>query len=290
MPSVGTILRQARLTQGVSLQGICASTRILPKHLEAIESDELASFSSPFIYRSFVRQFADELKLDWDTLVPLVQAASGSMPQPRVPGEGDQPVVRVPRLRPIIRRDFRWIFPAASMVAVIIVCSGSYAAWRHLGADGLRSLVARYIPANATLAPAAAPAESHNSALTQAATQSATQPAGQPAEADNGIHIRVSATERSWLSITADGKQTYSGILETSQTKSLDGRETARIRTGNAGGVLVVFNGKALGPMGPRGQTRTVLFTTSGYEVVQSAAETFRPAILLPLRLSLNAE
>jgi hypothetical protein len=53
------------------------------------------------------------------------------------------------------------------------------------------------------------------------------------------------------------------------QTKSFNGKDTAQIRTANAGGVNVIFNGRALGPLGRRGQARTVVFTKSGYEVVQ---------------------
>ena len=53
------------------------------------------------------------------------------------------------------------------------------------------------------------------------------------------------------------------------QTMSFDGRESAQIRTANAGGVNIIFNGRALGPLGRRGQSRTFVFTKSGYEVVQ---------------------
>ena len=53
------------------------------------------------------------------------------------------------------------------------------------------------------------------------------------------------------------------------ETVSFDGKETAQIRTANAGGVNVIFNGRALGPLGRPGQSRTFVFTKSGYEVVR---------------------
>jgi hypothetical protein len=109
---------------------------------------------------------------------------------------------------------------------------------------------------------------------------------GTPAavEPETAIHIELSAIEATWLSITADGKETYSGILEAAETKTLEGHQTARIRTGNAGGVNVVFNGKALGALGRRGQTRTVLFTRSGYAVLEPSA------VMELTRLSRNGE
>jgi hypothetical protein len=83
----------------------------------------------------------------------------------------------------------------------------------------------------------------------------------------------LAALERSWLSIVADGKEVFSGTLATSQTKILEGRESARIRTGNAGGLTFTFNGKEIGVLGPRGQVRTVVFTKDNYKVLPSTPE-----------------
>ena len=260
MASVGTVLRKTRLEQGVSLQDINVRTRISVKNLEAIESDDLGQLSSPFAYRSFVRQFAGELNLNYDLLAADVLAACETMRQPLLPGEGDAPIIRVPRLQPKIRGDSQWMYLTAALVLVIVAGSGAYEVW---------------LRAN----PRAARQESQ---LATAPPSSPPVVVASPHATDSGIHIRLSAIETTWLSIVADGKQTYSGILEASQTKILEGRETARIRTGNAGGVTIVFNGKELGPMGRHGETRTVVFTKTGYEVVRSAAEALIPALFTP--------
>jgi hypothetical protein len=86
---------------------------------------------------------------------------------------------------------------------------------------------------------------------------------------DAGIHLELAATERTWLSATADGKTAYSGILEKEEVKVLDGQESAQVRTGNAAGVNITFNGKPIGAIGPRGTPRTVVFTKTGFEVIQ---------------------
>ena len=266
MSSVGTVLRKSRLEQGVSLQDINVRTRISVKNLEAIESDDLGQFSAPFIYRSFVRQFARELSFDYNRLAADVTASCETMQQPLLPGEGDAPVIRVKPLRPKIRSDSQWMYLTAALILVIIAGSGAYAFWlrAHPRSARQESQLAAISPSSSpTMVPS-------------------------PHAADSGIHIRLSAIETTWLSIVADGKQTYSGVLEASQTKILEGRETARIKTGNAGGVTIVFNGKELGPMGRHGETRTVLFTKTGYEVVRSAAEALIPALFTPRALPLN--
>src|SRR2546428_11524788 len=94
MQSVGMKLRQARVQQGQTLEEISAATRITLKNLSAIESDELAKISSPFIYRSFVRQYAEALKLDYASMATDVRAASHSIPEPLMPGQDNTVPVR----------------------------------------------------------------------------------------------------------------------------------------------------------------------------------------------------
>ncbi len=88
-------------------------------------------------------------------------------------------------------------------------------------------------------------------------------------ELANGYRVDLSALEPTWLSVTADGRQAFSGTLEPEQKKSFEGHERGRIRTGNAGGITLVFNGKPIGVVGPRGQVRDVVFTRDNYRIVQ---------------------
>ena len=84
----------------------------------------------------------------------------------------------------------------------------------------------------------------------------------------NHVVLNLSATEKTWLSITSDGKEIFSGILEPSQTKTLTGLDVAKMRVGNAGGLEVRWNGKPIGPIGPRGQVRVVLFTPENFQIL----------------------
>jgi len=87
------------------------------------------------------------------------------------------------------------------------------------------------------------------------------------------VHLDLQATEKTWVSISAGGKTVFAGILGASERKDLDGLENAKLVTGNAAGLDVRWNGKPIGPLGPRGQVRTVIFTPEKYEVVQPVAK-----------------
>ena len=94
-------------------------------------------------------------------------------------------------------------------------------------------------------------------------------------EQTDGIHValNLSATEATWLSITnSDGKEIFSGVLAPSETKTLTGLDVAKMKVGNAGGIEVKWNGKEIGPIGPRGQVRTVMFTPQNFEIIEPPA------------------
>jgi cytoskeleton protein RodZ len=84
----------------------------------------------------------------------------------------------------------------------------------------------------------------------------------------NHVALNISATEKTWLSVTSAGKQIFSGILEASQSKTLTGLDAAKLRVGNAGGLEVKWNGKPIGPIGPRGQVRVVVLTPDNFQIL----------------------
>lgn len=274
MPSVGNSLREARQAKSLTLDQIHHLTRIPVRSLEAIENDNTTVISSPFLYRSFVRQFADSVGIDFAQLFPTVQEAAQQMPQPLIPGEGvSQP--RVPRLSVGSAKKVRWFTSIASLTVVLVGCSGLYAGWQAYLANPSTALANIRKPLSRLVLGTSQLAVRVRSVKMLDAFQFANTPDRvlkiPPVTGDDGFRIEVSAVEPTWLSIMADGRRSFTGTLESEQTKVLEGHETARIKTGNAGGVTVIFNGRPIGSLGPRGQIRTVLFTRDRYEVVNAS-------------------
>jgi len=250
--SIGKTLCQARVAQGQTLEAISAATRISLKNLTAIESDDLAKISSPFIYRSFVRQYAEALKLDYTAMAGDVRAASHAIPEPLMPGQADLVPARMGTIiQPHVRRDFRWMYPIAALILVVAACSSLYGLYRHDPVERQQRIAPVVLAAQRAPMPAPMPV--------------IVPPAP---KVESPIHLELSATEPTWLSVTSDGKAAYNGLLEAATTRVLDSHDRARIRMGNAGGVNVLFNGKALGTLGKRGQVRTIEFTTAGYREI----------------------
>ena len=324
--SVGTTLREARQKHGFTLEEIGARTRITAKCLAALEADDVSKLSSPFFYRSFVRQYAEQVDLDVRQLTAGVEQLAATMREPDLPGQGEHQMVRIAPIQPRVKRDLSWVFPTLVFVVAVVGISAAYTVMRHSQPDWLKKVsVSSLIPswpappqmkqatrkrandistlsirkrdtstslAEPTVSVAATTPEPNTSSepargADQSAPDSDANANGATAgptlladaepgidaatHADGGIHLELAANERTWLSVIADGKPAYTGILEKEETKVLDGLETAKIRTGNAAGVSITFNGKPIGVIGPRGTTRTVVFTKTSFEVIPQA-------------------
>jgi cytoskeletal protein RodZ len=95
--------------------------------------------------------------------------------------------------------------------------------------------------------------------------------------ANKPIKIDVKLTDQSWLQVEVDGKQDYEGVLSEGTERSWSAKSQIRVRSGNAGGVMVAYNGKQAQPMGEPGAVEEKVFSVS-----QDAASL--PEGIVPLR------
>ena len=280
MNSVGRILRSARERQDRALADVAHELCLTQQYVRAIEEDDVKSLPGVFFYKNFVRQYAailgvnvGELRAGVDALAAAAEEASESVPV--------QAPVR--RLDPIVADSNRSSAGAkfgaslAGFVLVLLACSGFYAWWSRPSQAAIVKQAPPPIlqpasPAVAVPAPApvTAPEVQPEASAIPEGVSIAVVPAIESRTVDgiNQVVLNLSAKEKTWLSITSDGKRLFAGFLEPSQTKTLTGVEAARMTVGNAGGLDVRLNGKPIGPIGKSGQVRVVVFTPDNFEVL----------------------
>jgi cytoskeletal protein RodZ len=270
MTSVGTILRSTRESQGRSLAEIAEELCITQRYLRALESDDLKNLPGTFFYKSFVKQYAALLNLPETLLQPGIDALTAPAVEPVLTGE---PPVQHSELRPpsggavrnidpLVQASNRYYFSGprigvslTGLVGVLVACSGVYAWWSRPPKLSTAS-TQQAVP---TKAPSSVPSSKPIVEVTTAD--------------DDPSHVilNLSATEKTWISIESEGKQIFAGMLMPSQTKTVTGRDAAQMKVGNAGGIEVRLNGKAIGPLGGRGEVRTILFTPEKFQILQPA-------------------
>ena len=85
------------------------------------------------------------------------------------------------------------------------------------------------------------------------------------------VLLELLAREETWLSVSSDGHPVFSGILAPNESKSVEGREFAKLKVGNAAGLEVRLNGKLISPLGGRGQVLVVVFHPDNFQIVPQA-------------------
>jgi len=267
MLSVGETLKRARLERGLDLGTVAAQTKISAKYLEAIESNDRKKLPSGFFYRSFVEQYTKYLSLDtrqFDSEIDRILSADEPLPLP-----GFESVVArsVPPMTSAHRFHTRRSYTsAATLVLVLLGCSGFYA-WWHDGRSsiGMKWIAGRMHASTPVRAPAAV-------APQKPATPSAL-PVSLAAASGYRVMLDLMAREATWLSVSSDGKPVFSGTLQANETKTVGGKQFAKLRVGNAAGIEVRLNGKLLGPLGARGQVLIVLFTPDNFQIFSPPKE-----------------
>jgi len=89
-----------------------------------------------------------------------------------------------------------------------------------------------------------------------------------PPNPDATVHVEITADETVWVLARADGKYAFSATMDPQTTRTVEGVKEVTLRLGNAGGVTISLNGKPIGSGGPKGQVRTIQFTSGGFHIV----------------------
>jgi transcriptional regulator with XRE-family HTH domain len=263
--SVGQRLRQARLDRGLDFEAVVARTKISEKYLRGIESDDRSCFPSGFFYKSFVSQYAQALSVDIREIDAEINQVLNA-DAPPLPGKHDgivkhvEPLISSPGL---IRA--RMVASLTVLVIALAACSGLYVWWRKNQVAGSGTAMAAAKPVSAVAAVPASPKS----------TPERAKPTVPVAEPSPGYKVLLSlmAKEETWLSVSSDGKMVFQGILAPRDSKTVEGKEIAKLKVGNAGGLDVRLNGKLLGPLGARGQVLMVVFHPDNFEIVAPPKE-----------------
>jgi cytoskeletal protein RodZ len=244
------LLRSTRLDKGIALATIAAQTRIDEKYLRAIEADDRQSLPGGFFYKSFVHQYATCVGLDTkeiDAEVDRVLNAEAPMPLPGIDRQSAEKLSF--QSRPAAK-----YLSYAAFVLVLAASIGMDTWWHKSRASS--PVPQASVPRVATMPAPAAP------------VASSTRQEEPAAPAVSKVELALTATEETWLSVSSDGTPVFSGLLEANQTKTIEGKETANLRVGNAAGLEVRLNGTPLGSLGAHGQVRDLAFTSDKFQFV----------------------
>ena len=279
--SVGKYLQQERERKGLSLEAVSRATRISPRNLEAIESDDFISLPAPIFIRGFLKTYASFIGLESYKVIALYETQTGiiGLATPK----GSQPEKRVSRR----------IWLLAIPLLIVLIGGGIY--WFVFFQQAPPSPVVTSSPPPAPVletpkspppppetppvkeAPEASekkqeapPQKKPETPAPPAPTKILTPPPATLPAASSGApveekkesrHIlRVQAKEQTWVRVQADDQPEFEVLLEPREKAVWTARRQLKITLGNAAGLDMAFNGKMVGPFGGKGQVVRLQF------------------------------
>jgi len=293
MGAFGERLQREREMRGITLEEISESTKITSRCLRALEEEEFDKLPGGVFNKGFVRAYAAYLGLDEDKAVADFVAASG--------GEKEQPLPDPPVPRAVVlgqRAEEHANWRAVSLLALLLAVA-VVAAWKvgPLAYHGVFEAVETHrstrpapVPAAAsdeapasspaaasiTAPPAPAPAPKKAVVKARAVTVAASSPAIPSSPAPQAVApakppapaatflVEVHAVQDAWVQIVADGRLLSEGVLVAPAEKRVQAAKEVVIKTGNAAGVEVSFNGQPLPPLGDVNQVATLTLNAGG--------------------------
>lgn len=238
----GEELRRERQIRGISLEEISSATKISVRLLMALEDSDVSRLPAPAFTRGFIRAYACHLGIDPDEKVNAYLADLA----------GDSKEAAAPKKARPRSRFFRSRRGTASMmvagVAAILLVLGFIASPHRRERPAGSTVVARR----------AVPVAFKNVAVSNELTPVIQNGAEARAAASTGAPVAIALTLEfeadSWAKVDADGRTVLNGLMRRGETRRLEAREGFRLTLGNAGGVRVSVDGRALDRLGAAGE------------------------------------
>ncbi|MGI6368238.1 MAG: RodZ domain-containing protein [Anaerolineae bacterium] len=269
MSDLSEQLREARESQGITLEQAEAVTHIRRALLLAIEEGRYSELSGDVYGRGLVRNYARYLGLDPDAAVQEFSRHSGR-PEQVVPEVLDEPLANA-------GRRVSWL--PALFVAVILGILGwliytsvsrgqglSLPEWWPFG-----QAVTEQATANPPLAGTGTPdAVTPEATATAPVAEGQGTPTAEPTvttiplptrrpeatatPAYQGVYVEALANADTYVEATADGTRIYTGIMQANDTAQWQAEQVLVLRVGNAGGLSLLVNGHDVGSLGANGE------------------------------------
>lgn len=291
MPSkpFGEHLKREREMRGVSLEEISAATRIAPRFLAALESEQWELLPGGVFNRGFIRSVARYLGLDEDSLVAEYALETRGRPDPGVVAD------------PPEEPDRNWARVFVVVVLALLVVAGGWAAIHFLGPkiaarlhkhsgepvnsapDGGAGPTFAATTDAQTFSPASSSqAAAQNSASASAPDLAAAPPsdpaissississgAGEPVVGGSSasgtgsmLDLKLSAAKAAEVKVVADGKPLFAGHMDARQVYRFTAVDSLEISSSESSAILLELNGQTIAAGGQPGQPSVVTLT-----------------------------
>ena len=250
--SLGSVIRQARIDAGLSVDDLSERTSIRAGLLKEIESDDFTKCGGETYARGHLRNIAPLIKMDSQLLLELYENEQSMQPRRIQEMLAENNVMT----NPVDKKTISWktlagisLSTLALLAAVQIIISNSKTT----------TVTNPEVVASESATPQ--PSMTSEAEPTPAAT-STPSVVRDTYSSGTGVSVSVTAVRaNSWLFVSdSNGTTLYSGQVRNGQKLNFSATTRISLKVGNAGAVDVSVNGKAAQQIGGDGEVVTVSY------------------------------
>ena len=250
--SLGSVIRQARIDAGLSIDDLSERTSIRAGLLKEIESDDFTKCGGETYARGHLRNIAPLIKMDSQLLLELYENEQSMQPRRIQEMLAENNVMT----NPVDKKTISWktlagisLSTLALLAAVQIIISNSKTT----------TVTSPEVVASESATPQPSLTAEAQPTQTSAATPA---PVRDTYSSGTGVSVSVTAVRaNSWLFVSdSNGTTLYSGQVRNGQKLNFSATTRISLKVGNAGAVDVSVNGKAAQQIGGVGEVVTVSY------------------------------
>jgi cytoskeletal protein RodZ len=220
--------------------------------LEALERSDLSRLPGGIFTRAFVRAYAREVGLDPDR---TIQDFIAELPPEAVTASAHSAVVEDGEK---LESDRRAVTTAARLVLMSLPIIGlvMYYGTHRMGSSP------ETVGPPAAESPASLQEPVESPVVTPPVPIPETAPVAVAAE-PTGLTMEIAPRASCWVSVTADGDPTFSGLMAAGDRRVVSAKEQILVNVGDAGAFAYTLNGRPGRPIGAPGQVISKRITLS---------------------------
>lgn len=244
--TVGTILREARLAKGLSLEDLEKLIKVRASYLEALENDAYDKLPSAVFVKGMIRNYGNAVGCDGLELVKMFKSSSVGKQKATSDSKGIREVenvslhIQLKEKRDIGSGTGKMELPSfinPKQIGVGLGLCAVLAVGFFAGPSIYDAVTSISMPSFATSTPAV---EEKNTA-----------PVVKPIL--DKVVLELDATGKCWLEVSADGQSIFEGMLEAQDKKQFEAKDKLIVKYGSIGVVKVSVNGENVDYGGEQG-------------------------------------
>lgn len=239
---LGDILRERRESLNLTLEEVAQITKLKKSVILALEKGDYKELQEPVYIRGFLKIYASMLGLEYRELSPLLDKELRQVGKLETEEEERDKKIK-----------FFFLFSGLVVALVIIFITVSIFHWNPIN---IIFKIEKQAPKIESIQPRESGISKETPSIPPKSetTEVKIPEIIPPSKREREVSVTIKGLDYSWLRVIVDNKKEFEGFINTGDSYSWKGKEKIIVRTGNAGGVSIIVNGRELGILGRKGE------------------------------------